>query len=61
MNQKEENKDWSAFISALKYVKVECFDNEYIATLVDTDQYEIIKGYGRSPIAAINDVHENLI
>ena len=45
----------------LKYLKFERRQNEYVATLIDEEGYEILKGYGNSTIEAINDMHHNLI
>lgn len=32
----------------------------FIATLVDPNGYEILKGYGKDPAGAINDLHSTL-
>ena len=45
----------------LKHLKFEQINNEYVATLIDSSGYEIIKGYGREIIEAINDLHCNLL
>lgn len=45
----------------LKYLKFGRVQNKYEATLIDEGGYEIIKGYGKSTIEAINDMHNNLI
>lgn len=34
---------------------------EYVVALVDKKNYEIIKGYGKSTIDAINDLHNNML
>ena len=45
----------------LKHLKFEMRKDEYIVTLIDQSEYEIIKGYGQSIVDAINDMHSNLI
>lgn len=35
--------------------------DEYSVSLVDSEGYKIIKGYGKTTIEAINDMHNNLI
>lgn len=45
----------------LKHLKFEMKEGEYIVTLIDQFEYEIIKGYGKSIVEAINDLHSNLI
>ncbi|WP_422092101.1 hypothetical protein [Tenacibaculum ovolyticum] len=36
-------------------------NQEYVATLIDSNGFEIIKGYGSSNIKAINDLHKGII
>ena len=48
-------------ITELQHLKIELIKQEYVATLIDTDGFEILKGYGLSIIKAINDLHSNLI
>lgn len=45
----------------LKHLKFEKMNNEHIVTLIDSTGYEIIKGYGDTPIEAINDLHSCLL
>ena len=45
----------------LKHLKFEMRKGEYIVTLIDKSEYEILKGYGQSIVDAINDLHSNLI
>ena len=45
----------------LNYLLFENKNNKCIVTLVDNQKYEILKGYGRNRIEAINDLHSNLI
>ena len=45
----------------LKHLKFQKSEKEYIVTLIDDRGYEILKGYGKSTIEAINDLHHNLI
>lgn len=44
-----------------EHVIFENNNKEYIVTLVDNQKYEILKGYGKSIVEAINDLHSNLI
>lgn len=48
-------------IEELQHIKFEFIKQEYVATIIDTDGFEILKGYGLSIIKAINDLHNNLI
>lgn len=45
----------------LKHLKFEIKEGEYVVTLIDKFEHEIIKGYGQSIVDAINDMHSNLI
>ena len=47
-------------LSELKNLKVELIDREYVLTLVDDQEYEVIKGYGVSISSAFNDLLHNL-
>ena len=47
--------------AVFKHLKFEWKNDQYVATLIDQNEYEIIKGYGGSVIEAINDLHSNLI
>ena len=47
--------------SELKYIRFENNNNEYVAILVDQQEFEILRGYGKSKIEALNDLHNNLI
>ena len=48
-------------IDQLKHVKVHYTNNEYSVSLVDSAEYEIVKGYGTTIIEAINDLHAGLV
>jgi hypothetical protein len=48
-------------IKELEHLKVEFINHEYIATLIDSKGYGILKGYGSAPAEALNDLHKNLI
>lgn len=54
-------KDSLIKLSDLKNLKVELIENEYIVTLIDEQEFEILKGYGTSIACAINDLHDNLL
>lgn len=45
----------------LSNLKIEHLNKEYIVTLVDNTNTEILKGYGISVVSAINDLHKNLL
>lgn len=47
-------------LSELSNLKIEFIENEYVVTLIDDQEFEIIKGYGNSVTHAINDLHSNL-
>ena len=48
-------------VSELKHLRFIMDDGEQVAILVDGTGHEIIKGYGNNIVAAINDLHRNLI
>ncbi len=48
-------------IDQLKHVKIHYANNEYSVSLVDSAEYEIVKGYGTTIIEAINDLHAGLV
>ncbi len=48
-------------IDQLKHVKVHYTNNEYSVSLVDSAEYEIVKGYGTTILEAINDLHAGLV
>ena len=48
-------------IHHMKHLKFEKLDDEHVVTLVDVTGYEILKGYGRDFVEAINDLHQNLM
>ena len=48
-------------IDQLKHVQVHYANNEYSVSLVDSAEYEIVKGYGTTIIEAINDLHAGLV
>ena len=49
------------FREDFNHLKFDRNENEYVVTLIDQKGYEILKGYGRSTIEAINDMHNKLI
>ena len=62
MTEKNIDSDQSiTSISDLKYLKFETQNSEFIATLIDEQEYEILKGYGKTKTEALNDLHNNLI
>ena len=44
-----------------KHLKFAKTNQEFVVILEDNENYEILKGYGKSIIDAINDLHQNLI
>jgi len=60
-NKSSDLTEVNTIISALKYLKFESQNDEFIATLTDDHNYEILKGYGKTKIDAVNDLHSNLI
>lgn len=50
-----------SLIEQLKHLKFEKKADECIVTLVDSKGYEIIKGYGKVAIEALNDLHSRLL
>ncbi len=57
----DNSSDDILFRTELKHLKFQRVKNEFIVTLVDEQEYEILKGYGNSVPAAINDLHSNLL
>ena len=45
----------------LKYLRFEMDNGSYTATLNDLSGHDIVRGYGKSIIEAINDMHRGLI
>lgn len=45
----------------LKHLRFEKINNEHVVSLIDSTGYEIVKGYGSTPIEAINDLHSTLL
>ncbi len=48
-------------LNHIKYLKFEVINDIHIVSLNDTNGYTIVKGYGKSIIEAINDMHRGLI
>ena len=48
-------------IKQLKHLQVDYNSNEYIVSLVDSQGYEIVRGYGSTAVEAINDLHSGLL
>jgi hypothetical protein len=60
-NKSSDLTEVNSIISELKYLKFKKQNNEVIAILTDDDNYEVLKGYGKTKIEAVNDLHSNLI
>ncbi len=48
-------------IMELEYLKFRKEDNEHLAVLIDHKGYEIVRGYGRTVVESLNDLHRLLI
>lgn len=48
-------------LSELNHIIFENINNEFVAILIDEQEHEILKGYGKSQAEALNDLHDNLI
>jgi len=48
-------------LNKLKHIKFEHLDNLYSAALIDATGYEIVKGYGKTSLEAVNDMHARLL
>ncbi|WP_106792176.1 hypothetical protein [Aquimarina sp. Aq78] len=44
-----------------KHITFNKIKNQYVATLIDKQEYEILKGFGDTVLDAINDLHSDLI
>jgi len=55
------NPDIIINLGQLNHLRFEKSNEEYIVTLIDDFGFESLKGYGASPIEAINDLHQTLI
>ena len=56
-----ENKKEYVNLTDFEHLMLEIEKREHIVTLIDAKGYKIIRGYGKSTIEAINDMHHNLI
>lgn len=48
-------------VNFLKYISFEYGNESYIAILKDDSGFPILKGYGKTRLDALNDLHHNLI
>ena len=48
-------------LTQLSNVSVRQENDEFIASLMDDEGMELLRGFGHSPIEALNDLHGNLI
>ena len=48
-------------MNSLEHLKFKFYNGMHVVTLIDIKGYEIIKGYGSTQAAALNDLHSNLI
>ncbi|MCT4629045.1 hypothetical protein [Winogradskyella sp.] len=48
-------------IAQLKHIKLEKTPHECIVTLVDSGGYDIVRGYGKTAMEALNDLHSALV
>ncbi len=52
---------YSVNLEGLTNIKVNVLDSEYVITLTDTPDIEILKGYGKNVTDAMNDLFNNLM
>ncbi len=50
-----------SLLEQLRHLKFEKQNDQHVVTLVDSNQNEIIKGYGKTAIEAVNDLHSTLL
>lgn len=48
-------------IEQLRHLRVDYNNREYIASLVDLTGFEVVRGYGKTVIEAINDLHAGFV
>lgn len=48
-------------LTELNNIKFEEIGTAYVAILIDTKNHPIIRGYGKTRIAALNDLHSCLL
>ncbi len=61
MQNKQIKKAIHINTNQLELLKFELIDYEHIVSFVDTNGFEIIRGFGDTIIEAINDLHKSLI
>lgn len=62
MNKNETARDnIERNMDKLEHLKISVSNGEYEVSLIDTSNYEIVRGYGKTIIEAINDLHSNLV
>jgi len=62
MNKAERTCDFQCELNNdLKHLKFQVKNEEHMVTLIDLKGYKILKGYGITPVAALNDLHSNLL
>lgn len=44
-----------------QHLKFELINKEHVASLIDSDGYEIVRGYGNTVIEALNDMPSSLL
>lgn len=50
-----------SLIEQLKHLKFDKKEDECVVTLIDSNGHEIVRGYGKIAIEALNDLHSALI
>ena len=48
-------------LTHFKYLKLDIDKGIYVATLQDNSEHNIVRGYGKTVIEAINDMHSCLL
>ncbi|GAL74584.1 hypothetical protein JCM19275_3439 [Nonlabens ulvanivorans] len=52
---------YSVNLKGLTNIKVSFLNSEYVITLIDSPDIEVLKGYGKNITDAMNDLFSNLI
>ncbi|MBQ4914574.1 hypothetical protein J8L85_09025 [Maribacter sp. MMG018] len=58
---KEEFIEMNINTNELKHLSFNRKEGQYIVSLLDSDKYAVLRGYGKTPTEAINDLHAGLL
>lgn len=45
----------------MEHLKFEFYKEKHIVSLLDATGYSLVRGYGKTPLEALNDLHKNLL